>query len=360
MADLTIPSYHQADLNVPSYHRSIAAVAWRGNVYAFGIGSQRTVIQYLNSSGTNFTDLGGYCNSPPVIVAPESGNLSLYVVGGDRAAYVKWYDGNRWFPGERSWTPLRGSLSSSLAAVGWGSTWDTTWVTLYGRGDDNSYRYGSANPSFPDTYPALFWKPFGGSFVTEPTVVPFGSWFTWVIGREPDGNYAARSRLDRPWEKIGGNFVGPPSSLKLNETRGILFGIDRSGGLKVRFLAEEGVLGQWETLPSRPSTPEPIFSNRSVQGITFRGTKRFEIFAVDQDNVLVKRVWTESSLWGPWIQHFGGCISAPAIASANSSHIEIFGLNADHNLVHQAWYGGKWSPSVNSVKNLGGWFHNFD
>lgn len=111
---------------------------------------------------------------------------------------------------------------------------------------------------------------------------------------------------------------------------------------------------RWQTVPGL------LLSNHSVQGYSFPQTNRYDIFAVDKQDVLYQKTFTGSSWTSAWIKHFGPFLSAPAVVGSKINHVDVFGLNADHNLVHQAWDGVKWSPSLTSGENLGGWLQNFE
>lgn len=365
MADLTVQQL---------YHHSVAAVSWGDHGrYAYGIGSEGNLHQYWkNASHTDWKNLGGNCISPPVVIAPESGNISVFVLGTDRAAWVKWYDGNAWFPSDTTWTSLGGRFSSSLAAVSWGPH----GVHLVGRDDENAYLHAYADTR--DGYQELNWENLGGNFTSEPVAVSLRTYVrryqidipeklspldlnqtVWVFGRDADESFTLGSWDGKSWsapfewQNFGGWLFGAPSIVKTSDANLTIFGIDRIGGLQFRYFQDFGWITRWR------SAEGSLLPTRQIQGSSFPETKRYEVFAVDTDNVLSQKVWTGSN-WAPWVKHFGPFKSAPAVVSWNRTRVDIFGLNADHNLVHQAWDGVKWSPSLTSGENLGRWFQTFD
>ena len=247
MADLTVQQV---------YHHSVAAVSWGDHgLYAYGIGSEGNLHQYWkNASDTDWKNLGGNCISPPVVIAPESGNISVFVVGSDRAAWVKWYDGNTWFPSDTAWISLGGRFSSSLAAVSWGPH----GVHLVGRDDDHAYLHAYADTR--DGYQELNWENLGGNFTSEPVAVSLRTiedlypidipeklsqlnidQTVWVFGRGADGSFKLRfwnERLWSPidkWAKCSGWLFGVPSIVNASDTKLTLFGINRLGGLEYRY-----------------------------------------------------------------------------------------------------------------------------
>lgn len=361
MADLTVQQL---------YHHSVAAVSWGDHgLDAYGIGSEGNLHQYWkNASNTDWKNLGGNCISPPVVIAPESGNMSVFVLGTDRAAWVKWYDGNTWFPSDTSWTSLGGRFSSSLEAI----SWDPHGVHLMGRDDDNSYLHAYADTR--NGYDILNWENLGGNFTSEPVAISMRTHVSpyqihtpekvsrlqtnqtlWLFGRDADERYSRKSWDGRwtGWSSMGGWLFGAPSIVKTSDTTFTIFGIDRLGALNHRYFEEFGWITKWRTEDGS------LLSTRRMQGSSFPGTDRYELFAVDTNNVLSPKVWTGAN-WGHWVEHFGPFKSAPAVVSWNGNRVDIFGLNADDNLVHQAWDGVKRSPSLTSGENLGGWFQTFD
>ena len=355
------------DLTVPVYDHSITAISWGDKgLYAFAIGSEGNLYRYWtnssNHSDTNWKNLGGSCTSPPVVVAPESGNLSVFVLGRERGAWVKWYDGNRWFPSDADFTYLGGQFNSSLAAVSSGSS----HVQLFGRGDDNSYLYG--NVSTRDGYHEFNWTSLGGSFTSAPVAIAsptviyllgklandafmFTMWITMGTGQWPSWN--------GNWWDIQGNFSSPISGVVTDSTHMTAFAVDRFGSLYGRYWETWGVFPLWRKIPVGGEGGGSLLPTLPVQGCQLRETNRFEVFAVNKDKVLVQ---TSGPSWTPWVNHFGPFISTPAVVCSwqnGTNHVDVFGLNADRNMVHQAWNGFKWSPSISSADNLGGSFQTF-
>lgn len=284
------------------------------------------------------------------MIAPESGNLHVFVLSSDWGIRVKYNDGNRWVPNDQDWIPL-GAYYFSPPAVASGAT---EGIDLVARSPGNDFWHASTR----DGYDHLSWESLGGDFTSQPSVVAWGPNRLDVVGRGQEGDFLWKywngTTWSSEWVSLGGDFASSPTLVSKQANRLSLYGIDRNGNLQHQWW-DGRKWGRWENLGGSLNTAIALQQSPASDGLK----QRYDIFAVNKQGVLLRSVWTGSKTL-PWEELGKTIISAPAVASWTQNHLDVFGLNSVKALVHQAWDGKTWSPSISEANNLGGDFINFD
>ena len=301
------------------------------------------------SEGTAWTDLRGYLGGDPIVIAHESSNLSVLTLSGsDGALWYKYYDGETWYPSAGSWESLRGHYVSSFAAV----SSDPARIDTFGRGRDSAIYHGSLRDNFRNNT----FENLGGPFAGQPAAAAWGPDRLDVFARGTDGAIWWKAWNGAVWQSkwtsLGGSFVSAPTAVSKEIGHLSVFGINEDGELLTKYFENGAWSTAWGNLGGNLS------STIAVQTTSVFGTKRYDIFAVDKEQVLSQKIWTGSS-WLPWVKHFGPVISAPTVTSTGCDRLDLFVLNPDHNLTHHAWSGDQWSPSISEGENVGGEFLGF-
>lgn len=344
-----------AELPVPKYQQSLAAVAWGPNhLHAFGINPINKYLywaEWTDPSDITRTDwrlLQGNIMSPPVVIAPKSGNLHVVVRGKYSAAWVKYYDGKTWFPNDVDAYHLGGSFSSAFAVA----SSNPNSVDIVGKGEDNGFWY----TSFRDGDVPPGWKALGGFFASQPSVVSWGPDRLDVFGKGSDGVYWWKYRngitWSSDWVSLGDGFASPPIAVTKQAGSITLFGIDQKGNLLHQWFDGKTWGKYWENLGGNLSTTISVQAST-----TAAGAKRYDIFAGDNEHVLNHKVW-DGSRWQPWEKLNKRTFSAPVVASWRPNHLDVFAVESSGQMIHQAWDGQTWTPSQG--QSLGGYFINFD
>jgi len=105
-----------------------------------------------------------------------------------------------------------------------------------------------------------------------------------------------------------------------------------------------------ETLPSA--------GTRSSGWVVAWGPNRLDIFGLDTNRQMIHQAYDGS--WKPsqmdWEPHGGTFTSAPAVVAWAPNRLDIFGLDTNGQMVHQAWDGTNWKPSRTAWEPHGGRF----
>lgn len=344
-----------SDLTVRTNSRNIAAFSWGPDrLDIVGIGGYHNILHqgWDNASdisgGTGWTDLGGHSHSPPAIVSPRPGLLLVFLIDTDGILSWKYYERSSWYPGELEFYYLGGLFSGAPVAV----SWDSNGVDLFARHHNNSYLH---NPLRKDQG-WLGWENLGGNFVSEPAAAAWGPGRLDIFGQGIDGSYYWKywngTTWSSSWESLGGEFVIAPLVVSKALDRLTIFGISRDGNLFSKYFQNGAWSSRWEYHGGSLTT------NVAVQTSSI-DRNRYDIFGIDTDNNLSHQAWNGTS-GTPWVKHFGPFVSAPIVTSWSSNRFEVFSVNYNGRVLHQARTEGSWLPAISQGDNLGGLFIDLD
>jgi hypothetical protein len=114
---------------------------------------------------TEWTPLGGYALSQPVVTSSGTGRIDLFVTGPDSAVYTKTWDGAKWLPSSGGWTRLDGQIFGAPSVVSWGP--GRIDLIVVGT-DSNIYQRTSTDGQWSN------WAALGGPALGPPALVSWG------------------------------------------------------------------------------------------------------------------------------------------------------------------------------------------
>jgi hypothetical protein len=294
----------------------ISAVATRpGTLHLFARGADNTVLYKYFQEGegwspsqTEWVSLGGQIQQPPATASWSQDRLDIFVCGSDRSVWHKWYEGG-WFPSLTGWHCLGGQLLEGPEVVAMGS--DSLHLVARGIGDSLLYKswcQGAWHPSLTD------WAAWAGAKTYDRLRI--SAWgldhldgHLDLVHRGTDGqayymSYDARYGWAPNWVCLGGQIVGPPSSVS------------------------------W-------------------------APGRLDIVVRGLDGAVYHKCWIEGQGWSPsqteWVSLGGGITGSPTAVSWGPGRLDIVVRGIDGCVYHKYWDDAKgWYPSQTEWESLGG------
>jgi hypothetical protein len=223
--------------------------------------------------------------SDPTASTWGPGRLDVFVRGGDKALWHKWYDSGTW----SGWQSLGGILTSAPDAVSWGT--------------------GRIDIFALDTHHGVVQKSY----------VSGTGWSSWVSQGAPPGGASS-----------------DPSVVSWGPGRLDVFVRGNDYALWHK-LYDNGTWSGWESLGGILST---------APDASTWGAGRIDIFALDTDSNVVQKSYLGAGQWSAWVQRGGSATSAPGAVSWTQGRIDVFARGSDNSLIHQYWNGTQWSPWI--------------
>lgn len=213
---------------------------------------RRTIHGKWDTSSNSWTDLGGSITGE-ISGDSTSEKLALVVRGASGQAALKWWDGQAWKPGLKSWIGLGSEISAKPALVWLGTNLHV--VARFPDGTPNHLIYDTVNQRI-----ILSWKPIDGSILGSPTLVRAGRDVMHLlvrgISRRIFKKVWVNAAWSERWENLGGQSLDSPTGLnmpafgsKMGELHVFVTGVSRAGFTKVWDSSKWHPAGlEWQTL----------------------------------------------------------------------------------------------------------------
>ncbi|KAL8948654.1 MAG: hypothetical protein Q9222_005178 [Ikaeria aurantiellina] len=341
---------------VPINRRSIDAVSWGcEHLAVFGVGAAEAAIWYRFWEGPVkdqfWINLGGESATPPTPITSERGDIDVFYVAKDKSTHVKNHNGSSW----GDWQSLSGLIYSNLAAVSWGPG-HVAVLGLGGSSGQDPFIKTKSNGTWAPSWQLI---PGGGKIKSDLSAVSWGPGRIDVFGIGLDDRLYTRSYengqwLDSGWSNLGGGFSSPPTAVSRGDGKLDVFGIAKSGTLQWRSYKRDG--GGWSDEVSLGGT---TYSAISAKVSSFFGVKRIDIVVLGGTDRVYHIAYSEANeTWSGWTSHGRAFDTKPVIAGgAFTDRLDILSLGQVNSpMLHQAWNGSSWDPTVDTWVDENGAF----
>jgi len=286
-------------------------VAWGPNrLDVFVLGTDRAAYhKWWNGAAwgpsvTGYEQQGGVCLTAPEVAAWSPNRLDVFVLGTDRALYHKWWNGAAWGPSLTGWESLGGVCASPPKVVAWGPN----RLDVFVLGTDS----------------AVYHKWWNGS-----------AWGPSLTG----------------WESLGGVCSSPVEAVAWGPNRLDLFVLGTNRALFHKWWDGSSwgpSLTGWEAMSGVcTSTPKAVAW----------GPNRLDVFVLGTDSQLFHK-WWNGSAWGPSLTGYeamgGICVGRPEVVAWGPNRLDVFVIGTDSALYHKWWSGSAWGPSLTGYEYMGG------
>ncbi len=255
--------------------------------------------------------------SRPAPTSASTGNLTMFVRGGDNNLWYSTYNGN-W----STWSELDDDLAYDPVATSWGAG----RFDLAVRGSDNSIQHKWYDGSWHA------WESLSGIITSDPAIASWGPGQIDVFARGTD--YAlwhiSYNGTWQGWESLGSGFASSPTVVSWGAQRLDVF--VRGYNNDLGHIWYDGNWQNWEWLGGS-FTADPTVTS-PAQGI-------LDVFVVADDNSL-QHIRFDGG-WQSWESLGGTLTSAPTAASWGNGRIDVFARGTNDALQH-IWYDGSWQP----------------
>lgn len=351
---------HRKDQATDASKSRISTISWGENrLDVFGLAKDNLTHKFWDGhqwgpSGVELEILGNGLATPPVAVTWGADRLDVFGLDDHNVIKHQYWDGTDWQPSLADFENLGGECDPghSIAASSWGK--NRLDVFCKGQAGDLLHQY----------YDGSQWQPSPGSV-----------------------------------ESLGGDLQSAPAIVSWGKDRLDVFGVTKAGD--VAHLYWDG--SQWSAWETFPLEDVQFSKYTAALAATSWADNRLDIYAVGVEFWLYHKYW-DGSQWSVWeslgaetmlesvaasswsanrldvvvkadmnfyYKFFDGeawrpdvlgwyskgpnsvFISNPSVVSWGTNRLEIFGVNNDQELVHQAWVGDSWFPSNTDWEILG-------
>ncbi|OHD13184.1 MAG: hypothetical protein A2Y34_02085 [Spirochaetes bacterium GWC1_27_15] len=200
-----------------------------------------TVDVSVSNSTYDGVDIG-----QPVLVNTLSGTSHLFILGSDKALWVKYFDGYNW----TAWKSLGGNWTSAPSAI----LMPNGTISVYVRGTDNAIWNSSYNGSVCDN-----WSSLEGSWTSSPAAILMSDGTISVYVRGTDNAIWVKESNRRGWGRwasLGGSFASAPAAVSMSDGTTNIYAVatdnalwtNRNNGHKWGGWSSIG--GNWTSAPS--------------------------------------------------------------------------------------------------------------
>jgi hypothetical protein len=264
----------------------------------------------------NWESLGGYGVDGCAVASWAPNRLDLFMVGGDRALYHRWWDGSAW---SSNWNKFDAYCVGAPAAVSWGPNRVDVFVI---GGDRQCYHLSWDGQSWNR------WESLGGQCEYG---VAASSWTTnqldvFVTGA--DQVIYRRSwtgTVWTDWQRINSTSICAPAAVAFAQNDFYV-----------------ACIGPDHNLYFDNFNPSPTgwinLGPYCLDGVAASswGPDRLDLFTIGQDGAVYQRPWEGG--WEDWVNLGGRTGYGPAAISRAPNIMDLFVIGADHALYHKAFW----------------------
>lgn len=337
----------------------VSAVSWSENrLDIFSLTANNLTHKFWdghqwNPSGKELETLGNGLATPPVAVTWGVDRLDVFGLDDHNVIKHQYWDGSSWRPDVAEFENLGGECDPlhPISASSWGK--DRLDIFCTGPEGDLLHQY----------YDGSQWQPsagslesLGGSLLTGPSVVSWGKNRLDIFGVDPAGDvshlYWDGSQWSE-WEALPFtlNFHEPLTVTSWGENRLDVYGVSLVPLALWHKYWDGSQWSAWENLGD-----EDLLGSVAA---TSWAPGRHDIVARRANDSTYLYKYYDGQSWRPdtlgWYNkgpdyHFD---SNPSVVSWGNNRLDIFGVNYDDELLHQAWTAESWYPSNTDWETLG-------
>ncbi|KAL8972084.1 MAG: hypothetical protein Q9197_002944 [Variospora fuerteventurae] len=339
--------------------KQISSVSWGENhLDIFGFNGENLTHKYWdgnqwNPSGPRMEQLGQGLATKPVSVSWGTDRLDVFGLSKHGRILHQYWDGTAWKPNHTDFEKLgRGCDPEHDIAA---STWGPDHLDVFCRDPDDSqvlHQY----------YNGHRWselKLFGGKVNMGPRVVSWGENHMAVFFLDDRGEVNQRYWDGSHWSGDWVTFPNPKdyyfdtltvSSWGVNRLD--VFAAERESGLWHLYW-DGSQWAEWECLSG--SEDEPV----DHVGVASWSANHFDLVTLGRDDRQYRYKHYDGYSWQPsvsgWYDRPGVRFeSIPSVISWGPNRLDISGMTADDELLHQAWTGYDWYPGAENWETLSG------
>ncbi|NML37308.1 hypothetical protein HHL17_08865 [Chitinophaga sp. G-6-1-13] len=273
------------------------------------------------------------CYSPPVAIARDANNMSVFAIGpANNLMHKSWNNTGKW----SKWQ-LLGPISSIPAAVSRAAG----FMDVFAKGPSNNLIHISWT---------LFkgwsaWEDLGGNIADAPVVNSRTPGVISVFARSAGNTLVTRTWTSgsgwSAWEDLGGNITSQPAVASRDANNVHVFAQTTNNNLTQITWSATGGWSAWNNLGG---------SIAGSPAVRSRTPQLLNIFARSVTNSLVTLNWTEGTGWSAWSDLGGSLSSDPVVVARDANNLQVFARNGSI-LINFNWTSTTgWSSSI----NLGG------
>lgn len=318
-----------------------------------------------NPSGTDMETLGNGLATAPIAVTWGVDRLDVFGLDEHNVIKHQYWDGTAWRPRVTEFENLGGSCDPDYAISA--TTWGENRLDVFCIGFDgdllHQYYDGSQwQPSAASLESLGGPQALGGPLTNGPSVVSWGKNRLDIFSTNQKGEVAHLYWDGSQWSKWElldtsrhGFHVNPLTATSWGENRLDLFGVTAVENQLWHIYWDGSQWSPWELLDND-------YQTFSGAGVASWGPNRLDIVVRRgvEGNYLYK--FYDGQSWNPspvnWYNkgpghHFQGSYVRPSVVSWGENRVDIFGVDYNDDLVHQAWTGSAWYPSSTDWEILG-------
>lgn len=302
-------------------------------------GSVHLASRLANGSLGDGGSLGGNARSEVAAISRAPGLVDLFITDSStNSVFTKAFNGAQWLPSQTGWWSLGGTVVSAPAVVSWGSQ----RLDVFARVQDGSIWH---NWWAGDAWGG--WEGLGGILTENAVAISRGANLIDVFARDPSGNIRQKSWNGSAWvpSQTGWGNLGkaPGSRVDMDQpvavvgssTRMDVFSRDFTSGVPFvnTWTSSSGWSG-WQSLSGVLTEPMSVTKER--------GTSKYMILGRGTDMGIWWKEWAfTGSIPSGWTS-MGGDILGMAGVSAANSRVDVAGRAFDNSIRTRFWDGATW------------------